>query len=122
MEGHGGIGPSSGCDQVDHYLGEDPGSDGRGRTYKCCGGFRPYTPTFSNFLGRCAAALLRLCFAGGQSLCPVALGVPAIGLIDAAASQPLAAELARLGPHRTCSLRWIWIPRAAVTFRPGSPR
>jgi hypothetical protein len=60
-------GHRSGGDQVDHYLGEDPGSDGRGRTYKCCSGFRPYTLTISNFLGRSAAALLRQVSTGATS-------------------------------------------------------
>src|SRR5215207_10664853 len=43
-----------GGDPVDHYLGDGPGSDGHGRTRRGRGGFRPYTATFSNFLGRCA--------------------------------------------------------------------
>jgi hypothetical protein len=69
-----------------------------------------------------------LCFSARQSLCPVALGVRTMGLIGAATSELVAAELARLGrPYRTCSIRWIWIPpygyhRGTLTFRPGSPR
>jgi hypothetical protein len=68
MEGRVGIGPSRRLRSIDHYLGEDRGSDGRGRTYKSCGGFRPYTPTISNFLGRCAAALLRQVSTGAPDI------------------------------------------------------
>jgi len=56
MEGHVESGHRGGCDQVDHYLGEDPGSDGRGRTYKAV---VASVPTRQLFRTSWAAAPLR---------------------------------------------------------------
>ena len=56
---------------------------------------------------------MRFALRAGQSLCLVALGAPTMGLMAAAASQPVAAELARTWTL----LRWIWIRPGTLTFR-----
>jgi hypothetical protein len=68
-----------------------------------------------------------LCFAGGAVLCLVALGIPTMGLMGAATSQLLAADLASRGVDLTLALVLIaygaWqvarrCPRAAVRCSP----
>jgi hypothetical protein len=51
-----------------------------------------------------AGIIAGLCFAGGAVLCLVALGIPTMGLMGAATSQKLAADLASRGVDLTLAL------------------